>query len=183
MIKKIILFWLAVCIVQGIVLAQPDRGSQLPWDRWQQRVKYTMNVMMDVQTNRFTGSQTLADSSITDDGTVVTVSTGQVIQGASGLTLGASGVNGQLVFQNGSNGNTLTLQSGVTTGNLTLTLPTADGSDGQCLKTNGLGTLSFAACTGGAGGGVTSVNSLTGMINVVGTANQVAVSTTGDTIT
>jgi hypothetical protein len=132
---------------------------------------------------RFTGSQTLADSSITDDGTVVTVSTGEVIQGAGGLTIGASGVNGQLVFQNGSNGNKLTLQSGVTTGNLTLTLPTADGSDGQCLKTNGSGILSFAACTGGAGGGVTSVNSLTGMINVVGTANQVSVSTAGDTIT
>src|SRR6201996_8921628 len=28
-------------------------------DRWQQRVKYTMNVDMDVTTNRFTGSQTL----------------------------------------------------------------------------------------------------------------------------
>src|SRR6201996_7837998 len=28
-------------------------------DRWQQRVKYVMNVKMDVQTNRFTGSQTL----------------------------------------------------------------------------------------------------------------------------
>jgi hypothetical protein len=60
MTKKIVLFGLAVCMVQGIVLAQPDRGSQLPWDRWQQRVKYTMNVTMDVQTNRFTGSQTLA---------------------------------------------------------------------------------------------------------------------------
>ena len=38
--------------VIGQVSAQPDR--------WQQRVKYTMNVEMDVQTNRFTGTQTLA---------------------------------------------------------------------------------------------------------------------------
>jgi hypothetical protein len=39
---------LGICVV---VSAQPDR--------WQQRVKYTMNVDMDVNTNRFTGNQTL----------------------------------------------------------------------------------------------------------------------------
>src|SRR6201996_9110574 len=38
-------------ILLGAVNGQPDR--------WQQRVKYTMNIHMDVQTNRFTGSQTL----------------------------------------------------------------------------------------------------------------------------
>src|SRR5277367_892228 len=52
MIKKIILFGLVVAVMPGIASAQSDR--------WQQRVKYTMNVAMDVQTNRFTGSQTLA---------------------------------------------------------------------------------------------------------------------------
>src|SRR6202000_1419421 len=36
-------------------------------DRWQQRVKYTMNVQMDVNTNRFTGSQTLAYSNNSPD--------------------------------------------------------------------------------------------------------------------
>src|ERR1700759_3083122 len=41
----------ALTILEGTVSAQPDR--------WQQRVKYTMNVNMDVNTNRFTGSQTL----------------------------------------------------------------------------------------------------------------------------
>jgi hypothetical protein len=35
-----------------ITIAQPDR--------WQQRVKYTMNIDMDVNTNRFTGTQKLA---------------------------------------------------------------------------------------------------------------------------
>ena len=59
MIKNVVLLGLAVCLSFGQVSAQPDRGSQLPSDRWQQRVKYTMNVSMDVQTNRFTGSQTL----------------------------------------------------------------------------------------------------------------------------
>ncbi len=52
MIKKFILLGLAVFLAFGPVSAQPDR--------WQQRVKYTMNVAMDVQTNRFTGTQMLA---------------------------------------------------------------------------------------------------------------------------
>jgi len=52
MINKIIFFGLALCLVRLQAVAQPDR--------WQQRVKYTMNVSMDVQTNRFTGTQTLA---------------------------------------------------------------------------------------------------------------------------
>jgi hypothetical protein len=52
MIKKIVLFWLFIWVLQGGAEAQPDR--------WQQRVKYSMNVAMDVQSNRFTGSQTLS---------------------------------------------------------------------------------------------------------------------------
>src|ERR1700755_3076321 len=49
--KKIVLSGL-VLLLHQLVFAQPDR--------WQQRVKYTMDVQMDVQTNRFTGNQTLA---------------------------------------------------------------------------------------------------------------------------
>jgi Peptidase family M1 domain len=49
--KRILLFGLTICLGHLVALAQPER--------WQQRVKYTMNVSMDVQTNRFTGSQTL----------------------------------------------------------------------------------------------------------------------------
>ena len=36
-------------------------------DRWQQRVKYTMNIDMNVQTNRFTGKQTLEYSNNSPD--------------------------------------------------------------------------------------------------------------------
>ena len=53
---------------------------------------------------------------------------------------------GSLVFGNSTNINTLTIQSGVTSSSITYTLPTADGSSGQCLKTNGSGVLSFSAC-------------------------------------
>ena len=50
MIRKLILVPCALCFV-FLCIAQPDR--------WQQRVKYTMNVDMNVQTNRFTGKQKL----------------------------------------------------------------------------------------------------------------------------
>ena len=36
-------------------------------DRWQQRVKYTMNIDMNVQTNQFTGNQTLEYSNNSPD--------------------------------------------------------------------------------------------------------------------
>ncbi|HET6255609.1 MAG TPA: M1 family metallopeptidase [Puia sp.] len=52
MVKSFVFLGVAACLAFGRALAQPDR--------WQQRVKYTMNVAMDVQTNRFTGTQTLA---------------------------------------------------------------------------------------------------------------------------
>ncbi len=50
MIKKISLV-LFGCLLIGSVKSQPDR--------WQQRVKYVMNIDMNVQTNRFTGKQSL----------------------------------------------------------------------------------------------------------------------------
>lgn len=48
--RALLIFVLAVC-TQVTVLAQPDR--------WQQRVKYTMNIDMDVTTNQFKGTQKL----------------------------------------------------------------------------------------------------------------------------
>ena len=48
--KKGLIFSMLV-MVSYILQAQPDR--------WQQRVKYTMNIDMNVQTNQFTGKQKL----------------------------------------------------------------------------------------------------------------------------
>src|SRR5947207_2293377 len=48
--KHLILVSSALCLVL-LAFAQPDR--------WQQRVKYSMNIEMNVQTNRFTGKQKL----------------------------------------------------------------------------------------------------------------------------
>ncbi|WP_431214395.1 hypothetical protein ACQ86N_06060 [Puia sp. P3] len=47
-----------IALATGLVLSLNYLQAQP--DRWQQRVKYTMDVKMDVQTNRFTGDQTLA---------------------------------------------------------------------------------------------------------------------------
>lgn len=48
--RKHMLLW-AGCFAITTAIAQPDR--------WQQRVKYTMDINMDVNTNRFTGKQKL----------------------------------------------------------------------------------------------------------------------------
>src|SRR3954447_6995687 len=56
--KKIILFS-SVVIFSIVVHAQPDR--------WQQRVKYNMNVDMNVQTNQYTGKQKLEYSNNSPD--------------------------------------------------------------------------------------------------------------------
>src|ERR1700742_4850368 len=53
-------------VVGALFLALPFTGWSQP-DRWQQRVKYTMNVQMDVSTNRFTGSQALVYSNNSPD--------------------------------------------------------------------------------------------------------------------
>lgn len=88
----------------------------------------------------------------------------------------ASATNAALVLQNSTNANTITLQSGITTGSYTLTLPTAvSGTSGSCLKdTTGAGALGWGAC-GGAGAGGVSLQATTpgtpdtGNFNVSGT--------------
>ena len=57
----------------------------------------------------------------------------------------SSSLTGKLTFENASNTNTVTLQSGATAGNYTWTLPTAAPSAG-CLQSDGSGNLSVATC-------------------------------------
>ena len=51
--------FLLLQVIAIAVTAQPDR--------WQQRVKYTMNIDMNVETNRFTGKQKLEYSNNSPD--------------------------------------------------------------------------------------------------------------------
>ncbi|MBP6912351.1 MAG: hypothetical protein KBB86_00260, partial [Candidatus Pacebacteria bacterium] len=69
---------------------------------------------------------------------------------AGGLTLGtASSVTGAINFKNSTNSNTATIQSGVSTGSYTLTLPVDDGAPNQFLQTDGTGALSWTTIGGG----------------------------------
>lgn len=126
----------------------------------------------------FTGSQSIADSVISQSGSAVGVAGTLSVSGSGSLSLGtASGNTGSIKFYNVSNANTLTLQAGATAGNLALTLPTADGTNGQCLQTDGSGNLSFNDCTGGAAGGVSSLDGLAGTLTIANSSGS------GSTIT
>jgi hypothetical protein len=100
---------------------------------------------------KFSGAQSVDDSTISDDGTNVTTSVDMIIQGGS-LTLGTASQLATLVLHDG-NGQTTTLQSGDASGNLTFILPVNSGSANQCLKQSGAGNqLVWQDCDGGAGG-------------------------------
>lgn len=64
-------------------------------------------------------------------------------------------------------------------GNYTLHLPGAQGTNGQTLLNDGAGNLSWGS--GGGGGAVTSVNGLTGAVNVVGAVYAARASSGTDT--
>jgi hypothetical protein len=82
--------------------------------------------------------------------------------GASGLVTDGSNLTinaqGDLRFADSDSSNWVALQAPATVAsNITWTLPDADGTDGQVMKTNGSGTLSWITPASGGGGGGTSV--------------------------
>jgi hypothetical protein len=82
-------------------------------------------------------------------GNVVT-SLGELAPGDS-VTMKGDGAStaGAIALNNAANTYTTTLQSGATSSNVTFTLPTADGTNGQILTTDGGGNLSFSTDAGG----------------------------------
>lgn len=70
------------------------------------------------------------------------------VNGAARFGL-ASTTNGSVIFNNSTNANTVTVQSGVTSSSYSLTLPTAQGAANTTLVNNGSGTLSWATPSGG----------------------------------
>ena len=77
----------------------------------------------------------------------VDTSAGQVVLGKPG----GSGLTGILTFNNATNSNTASIQSGTTSSSYTLTLPTALPGSTQCLQSTNTGTLLFASCAPGSG--------------------------------
>lgn len=94
--------------------------------------------------------------------------------------MAATHFSGPVVSQNGfeaesDNGNTITLAApGSLAADYTLTLPVDDGTNGQFLKTNGSGVLSW-----GAGDGTGTVTSVSGAGTVNGLTLTGTVTTTG----
>ena len=101
--------------------------------------------------SKFTGAQTIADSTISDDGTNVTTTVDVIVQGGA-LTVGTASQPATIVMHDG-NGQTTTLQAGDSAGNLTFVLPTTAGAANQCLKQSGVSNqLVWQDCDGGSGG-------------------------------
>jgi hypothetical protein len=102
--------------------------------------------------SKFTGAQTIADSTISDNGTTVTTTANMVIQGGSG-TIGVAGTtNGTLTLAYGSAAFSGSISTGTLTADRTFTLPDSSGT--FCLTSGN--------CLGGGGGGAnTSLSNLT----------------------
>jgi hypothetical protein len=104
--------------------------------------------------NFIDSSATVAGISTSASATVMTLADGSVAINPAGFVSvgGAATQSGEIRFledtDNGSSYVALKSASALG-GNLSLTLPTADGSAGQFMKTDGSGNLSFAAPAGG----------------------------------
>ena len=104
--------------------------------------------------NFIDSSATVAGISTSASATVMTLANGSVAINPAGFVSvgGAASQSGEIRFledtDNGSSYVALKSASALG-GNLSLTLPTADGSAGQFMKTDGSGNLSFAAPSGG----------------------------------
>ncbi|HSW78927.1 MAG TPA: hypothetical protein VLF88_02855, partial [Candidatus Babeliales bacterium] len=145
---------------------------------------------------KFTAAQGIGDSIITDNGSTVSIGgtlsvntitpTATMTVGTSTQTLTLQGDGStKLTATNGSFTNSLVFATPAV-GNHTITIPNASGtvavSASGPLALDAAGNLSCPTCLTSAGG-VTSLNTLTGALTLAGTANQVIITPSGNTLT
>ncbi len=105
---------------------------------------------------KFTAAGAIGNSTITDDGTDVSIAGDFTLQGGD-ITVGTSSQLGSLILQDG-NGQTTTLRAGDSSSNLTFILPPSSGTTSQCLKQSiTANQLFFENCDGGSGGSSTTL--------------------------
>ena len=97
----------------------------------------------------------------------------------------ASTTTGKLSFYNASSANATTIQGGNASAAVTYTLPTADGTNGQALITNGSGALSWTTVASGLVVGTSAVSGGTSgriLYDNAGTLGEKAVTGSGDVV-
>jgi len=104
------------------------------------------------------GTPTFAGATTTGNTTLASGSNTSVTIGG-----GATASTLKLLEPSGSGSNFTAFKAQAQAGDVTYTLPAADGSNGQYLSTNGSGTLSWG--TVAAGGGTTDTTTSTGTVN------------------
>jgi hypothetical protein len=124
---------------------------------------------------KFTGPSGIGDSILQDSGTGTVTVGGNLAVGTSGasqLSLGvASTTSGTIVFKNGTNANTVTINQVATapSGNITLSLPNQGGTfavaaSGPLSLDATTGVLSCSTCLTSGGGGGGGVSTITGTV-------------------
>jgi hypothetical protein len=114
---------------------------------------------------------------------IITLSTPQDLDANANVQFGSLTLGTGLTVASGGTGSSTLTANGLLLGNGTSPIGAVVAAGaGQCLVSTA-GAPAFQACPGGGGGGVTSLNSLTGALTLQGTANQINVVSGGSTIT
>jgi hypothetical protein len=137
--------------------------------------------------NNLAGGLTIQGSinriTVTTANGAVTLSTPQDLDANANVQFGTLTLTSSLSVASGGTGTNVLTANGLLLGNGTGAVGTVVAAGaGQCLLSTA-GAPAFQACPGGGGGGVTSLNSLTGALTLQGTANQINVASVGTTIT
>ena len=101
------------------------------------------------------------------------------------LALGIASTTGSLSFYNSASANATTIQGGNASAAVTYTLPTADGTNGQALITNGSGALSWTTVASGLTVGTTAITGGTSgriLYDNAGVLGELATTGTGNVV-